>query len=39
VIVIAVVVYFVFFTGDIVQTVKDAMLQLPTVPEIFAKGL
>lgn len=34
VIVIAVVIYFVFFATDIAQTVKDAVMQLPFLQEI-----
>ena len=39
IIVIAVVVYFVFFVGDVAQTLKDAVLQLPSIQEFLKKGL
>lgn len=38
VVVIAVIIYFVFFATDIAQTVKDAVMQLPFLQEILQKG-
>ncbi len=38
VIVIAVIVYFVFFATDIAQSIKDAVLQLPLLQQILQKG-
>lgn len=37
-IVIALVVYFVFFATDIAQTIKDAVLSLPFSPSFLRKG-
>ena len=38
VIVIVLIVYFVFFATDIAQTVKNAVLSLPSLSEFWAKG-
>lgn len=38
VVVIAVIVYFVFFATDLSQTIKDAVLQLPFLQQILQKG-
>ena len=37
-VVIALIIYFVFFATDIAQTVKDAVMQLPFLQTIFRKG-
>jgi type II secretory pathway component PulF len=39
IIVIAVIVYFIFFATDIAQTVKDAVMQLPVLPQFLQKGV
>ena len=39
IVVIAVIVYFIFFATDIAQTVKDAVIQLPVLPQFLQKGV
>ena len=39
IIVIAVIVYFIFFATDIASTIKDAVMQLPTLPQFLQKGV
>ena len=39
IVVIAVIVYFIFFATDIAQTVKDAVMQLPVLPQFLQKGV
>ena len=37
-VVIAVILYFIFFATNIVQSVRDAVMQLPVLPQILQKG-
>lgn len=39
VVVIAVIIYFVFFATDIAQTVKNAVMQLPFLQDFLKKGV
>ena len=39
IVVIAVIVYFIFFATDIASTIKDAVMQLPVLPQFLQKGV